>query len=151
MRLKTDFLPTPKKALPISHPARQLFMISLVCCSNVRLVSKMLTGIKRLIATSYANSTCKKDLICSFFFINDEDVTIRTKICTGTFWSNWGMYTALCSLSFVALRCPYAHLWLLWWLCPSVHHWWRLCVTVQLAFISVGVISYKVVLRLASG
>ena len=79
MRLKTDFLPTPKKALPISHPARLYFMISLVCCSYVRLVSKMLTGIQCLIATSYANSTSKKDLICSFFFIYDEEVTIRKR------------------------------------------------------------------------
>ena len=79
MRLKTDFLPTPKKALPISHPARQYFMISLLCCSYVRLVNKMITGIKRLIATSYAKSTCKKDLICSFFFIYDEEVTIRKR------------------------------------------------------------------------
>ena len=67
MRLKTDFLPIPKKALPISHPARQYFMISIACCSLVRLVNKMLTGILRHIATSYANSTCEKDLICSFF------------------------------------------------------------------------------------
>ena len=39
------------------------------------------------------------------------------------------MYTALCSLSLVALGCPYAHLWSLWWLCPLVHHWWRLYVS----------------------
>ena len=37
----------------------------------------MLTGILRLIATSYANLTCEKDLICSFLFIYDEEVTIR--------------------------------------------------------------------------
>ena len=66
MRLKMDFLPSPKKALPISHSARQYFMISIVCCSFVRLVNKMLTGILLLIATSYANSTREKDLICSF-------------------------------------------------------------------------------------
>ena len=54
-------------------------MTSLVSCSYVRLVNKMLTGIKRLIATSYANSTCKKDIICSFFFIYDEEVTIQKR------------------------------------------------------------------------
>ena len=29
----------------------------------------MLTGILRLVATSYANSTCEKDLTCHFCFI----------------------------------------------------------------------------------
>ena len=53
MRLKTDFLPIPKKALPISHPARQYFMSSIVCFSFVRLVNKLLTGILCLIAISY--------------------------------------------------------------------------------------------------
>ena len=76
---ENGFLTNPKEALPISHPARQYFMISLVCCSYVRLVNKMLTGILRLIATSHANSTCKKDLICSFFFIYDEEVTMRER------------------------------------------------------------------------
>ena len=37
----------------------------------------MLTGILRLIATSYANLTCEKDFICSFLFIYVEEVTIR--------------------------------------------------------------------------
>ena len=62
MHLKMDILSIPKKVLPISHPA------SIVCCSFVRQVNKLLTGILRLIATSYANSTCEKDLLCSFFF-----------------------------------------------------------------------------------
>ena len=31
---------TPKKTLPISHPARQYYIISIVCCSYVRLVKK---------------------------------------------------------------------------------------------------------------
>ena len=82
----------PMKALPISHPARQYFMISIVCCSFVRRVNKMLTGILRLIATSYANSTCEKDLICSFFFyLWWGSYNKKKKICTGTFCSNWGM------------------------------------------------------------
>ena len=68
MRFKTAFLPTTKKALSISHQARQYFMISIVCCSYVRLVNKMLTGILRLIATL----TCEKDRICSY-----EEVTPR--------------------------------------------------------------------------
>ena len=53
-----------------------------MCCSFVGLVNKMLTGILRLIATSYANSTCEKDLMCSFFFffISDEEVTIRKNV-----------------------------------------------------------------------
>ena len=81
MRLKTDFLPTPKKALPMSHPARQYSMISIMCCSYVRLVNKMLTGILRLIATSYANSIrhVRKILFVASFFIYDEEVTIRTR------------------------------------------------------------------------
>ena len=73
MRFKTAFLPTTKKALSISHQARQYFMISIVCCSYVRLVNKMLTGILRLIATL----TCEKDRICSFFLVYDEEVTPR--------------------------------------------------------------------------
>ena len=64
MRLKKDFLPIPKKALPISHPARQYFMISIVCCSFVRPV---LTGTLRLIATLYANSTCEMISFVSSF------------------------------------------------------------------------------------
>ena len=39
----------------------------------------MLTGILRLIATSYANLTCEKDFICSFLFIYDGEVTIRKR------------------------------------------------------------------------
>ena len=45
-------------------------------CKTVRLVDNMLTGILRVIAKSYANSTYEKDLICSFFFIYDEEVTM---------------------------------------------------------------------------
>ena len=60
-------------------------MISTVCRSFVRLVNKMLTGILHLIATSYANSTCEKDLICSFFFVYDEEVTKRKKNILGHF------------------------------------------------------------------
>ena len=50
-----------------------------MCCSYERLVSKILTGILRLIATSYANWTCEKDLICSFLFIYDEGVIKRKR------------------------------------------------------------------------
>ena len=47
----------------------------------VRLVNKILTGILRLIATSHANLTCEKDLICSFLFSYDEEVTKRKRKC----------------------------------------------------------------------
>ena len=33
----------------------------------------------RFIATSYTRSACEKDLICSFFFIYDKQVTIRKR------------------------------------------------------------------------
>ena len=106
---ENSFLPIPKQALPISHQARQYFMISIVCCSFVRLVNKMLTGILRLIATSYANSTCEKDLMGSFFLIYDEEVTLRkrksilrhfaaTEVCTSlVFASSRSSEMSICS------------------------------------------------------
>ena len=45
----------------------------------------MLTVIMHLIATSYANLACEKDLMCSFFFIYDEEVTIKKKNVLGHF------------------------------------------------------------------
>ena len=39
----------------------------------------MLTGLLGLISTSYANSTCEKDLICSFIFVYNGEVTIRKR------------------------------------------------------------------------
>ena len=39
-----------------------------------------LKGILRLITTSNANSTCEKDVICSFFFLSMmREVTIRKR------------------------------------------------------------------------
>ena len=87
-------------------------MISIVCCSFVRRVNKMLTGILRLIATSYANSTCEKDLICSFFFIYDEEVTIRKrKSVLGHFAATEACKQPCIRFPPVALRCLYAHFW----------------------------------------
>ena len=59
MCLKTDFLPTPVKALPISHPARQYFMISQQHHMPIRHVRNI----------SFVAS----------FFIYDEEVTLRKR------------------------------------------------------------------------
>ena len=157
MRLKTDVFESQKKALPISHRGRQYFMISTVCCSFVRLVNKMLTGILRLIATSYANLTCEKDFMCNFFFIYDEEVTIRNKYVLGhvaatgackqpciNFASSCSSEMSICSslVSLVALS-----------LSPPLMK--IVCFYIQLVLIRFyyegGVISYKVVLSFASG
>ena len=74
-------------------------------------MNKMLTRILRLIVTSYSNSTCEKDLICSFLFIYDEEVTLRKK---NLYWDILQQLKHVNSLvlfflSHVALRCSYAH------------------------------------------
>ena len=104
---ENGLLTNHKEKTAYIRPARQYFMFSIVCCSYVRLVNKMLTGILRLIATPYANSTCEKERICSFILIYDEEVTLRKKNLYWDISQPLRQETVLYSLPLVALRCPY--------------------------------------------
>ena len=96
MHLKSDFLAIPKKALHKSHTITENIMIRITCFSFVRWMNKMLTGLLRLISTPYTNSTCEKDLICSFiFYLWWRSYNKKKKICMWTFCRNWCSIFAL--------------------------------------------------------